>query len=140
MLLRFLLNGINGFLPKPLSGNYNSSGAEYFPWVFGKSIKARVNLQNDLVGKQGNTGIYSTGVHGHMTVNGTGADFAELFNNANYSSSFYFTDYAQFMTGYKTEDFNNAQLWNNVYQYSTLYPKKLDYDAFFYTNSPTVIK
>lgn len=88
-----------------------------------------------VIGFVGNTGNNTTGTHAHMSLNGSGDQFAKVFNTSYYEKYLNPTDYAIYMSGYKNPTFDNNQLlWANVKEYANREPNKLHYNDFLNHN------
>ena len=94
------------------------------------------------IGTMGSTG-YATNVYAHMTVNGSGIKFENLFYSEQYPSFLklnektQYDSYADFMTGYSSNSFfENTKLFENVYKYSQTEKGKkyLNYSDFYKQN------
>ena len=89
-----------------------------------------------IIGYTGNTGSASTGAHTHMSLNGSGTAFANIFNDNNYTSNYNITPYAQYMSNYQFPSMNNQPvLWQNVQNYANQRPDLLNLHDFTMNNS-----
>jgi len=92
-----------------------------------------------VIGFVGNTGNNTTGAHAHMSLNGSGDQFAKVFNDSYFNNEFnYFrpTDYAMYLSGYEFPTMNNNPiLWKNVQIYSNRNSNKLNFNDFKKHNS-----
>ena len=89
-----------------------------------------------IIGYIGNTGSASTGAHTHMSLNGSGTAFANIFNDNNYTSNYNITPYAQYMSNYQFPSMNNQPvLWQNVQNYANQRPDLLNLHDFTMNNS-----
>ncbi len=92
----------------------------------------------EVIGYIGNTGTNTTGAHAHMSLNGNGDLFANVFNQGYYYSFDYKLfqpdSYASYMSGYKSTNLYNHNLWENVQEkiknYSSATPSLFDYQLF----------
>lgn len=86
----------------------------------------------EVIGYMGNTGANTTGAHAHMSLNGNGDLFANVFNSLNYN--FHPDLYASYMSGYKSTNLYNHNLWEdvqeNIKKYSSANPSSFDYQLF----------
>lgn len=88
----------------------------------------------EVIGYMGNTGSNTTGAHAHMSLNGNGDLFANVFNKEYYfeKESFKKDSYAKNMSGYNNKNyFNNPLLLYRVKEYSKSKPDLFDYDNFY---------
>ena len=89
-----------------------------------------------VIGYMGNTGANTTGAHAHMSLNGSGDQFANVFSQ-NYFYSFDYElfqpdSYAKNMSGYQnTSYFDNSTLWDNVEKYTKNNSLLLNYEDFY---------
>ncbi len=126
------------------TSHVSSSTVDQFFNLFGKQ---GVSLSNNnryelngikagtVIGFIGNTGSNTTGAHAHMSLNGSGDQFAKVFNTSYYDKYLKPTDYAIYMSGYKNPTLdNNQQLWVNVREYANRKPNKLSYNDFLNHN------
>ena len=89
-----------------------------------------------VIGYMGNTGANTTGAHAHMSLNGSGEQFASVFNNSSYSTNFSSDYYAEYMSGYSYPSMNNnPELWQKVQNYANQRPDLLNWDDFTMHNS-----
>ena len=132
-------------------GTFNASHAsantidQYFS-LFGQS-GININYNNGtylltglqagtVIGYMGNTGANTTGAHAHMSLNGSGVQFASVFNNSSYSTNFSSDYYAEYMSGYSYPSMNNnPELWQKVQNYANQRPDLLNWDDFTMHNS-----
>ena len=87
-----------------------------------------------VIGYMGNTGANTTGAHAHMSLNGSGNQFASVFNQGYYYSFTYDLfqpdSYAANMSGYSSTNLYSEELWAKVQQYSKDAPIFLDFHTF----------
>ena len=87
-----------------------------------------------VIGYMGNTGANTTGAHAHMSLNGSGEQFASVFNQEYYYSFDYDLfqpdSYAVNMSGYSSPNLCSEELWLNVQQYSEDVPIFFDFNSF----------
>ena len=87
-----------------------------------------------VIGYMGNTGANTTGAHAHMSLNGSGNQFASVFNQGYYFNKDYFWEdsYAANMSGYQnTIYFDNTELFNKVENYAKDNPLLFNYNDFY---------
>ena len=84
-----------------------------------------------VIGYIGNTGANTTGAHAHMSLNGSGDQFANVFNKSSYSTNFSSDYYAQYMSNYSYPSMNNnPELWQKVQNYANQKPNFLNWNNF----------
>ena len=116
---------------------FNLFGQEGINMSYANDTYSLNGLQaGTVIGYIGNTGANTTGAHAHMSLNGSGDQFASVFNNSSYSTNFSSDYYAEYMSGYSYPSMNNnPELWQKVQNYANQRPDLLNWDDFTMHNS-----
>ena len=96
---------------------FNLFGQEGINMSYANGTYSLNGLQaGTVIGYMGNTGANTTGAHAHMSLNGTGEQFASVFNQEYYYSFDYDLfqpdSYAVNMSGYSSPNLCSEELFN----------------------------